>query len=105
LDVVICIRDSCVDFVISYSIDVHGIETDSVVPLIGQSAKPPIDEEFLRTYPKRTLDDLPYLMVGCMLSVLRFSELSKVRIGGILPASVIRVLFLILGHIIAVRAR
>jgi hypothetical protein len=33
---------------------------------------------------------LPYLMVGCMLSVLRFSELSKARIGGILLASVIK---------------
>lgn len=46
------------------SIAVHGIDTDSVVPLIGQSAKPPVDEEFLRTYPKRSLDDLVTLSDG-----------------------------------------
>jgi hypothetical protein len=56
----------------------------------------PIPRDLLMTW-------LPYLMGGYMLYVLRFFELSMVRIGGILPASVIKVLFLILGHIIVVR--
>ncbi|WJX48939.1 hypothetical protein P8452_35436 [Trifolium repens] len=40
------------------SIAVHGIELDSAVPLIGESAKPTPDEEFLRMHPKKTLDEL-----------------------------------------------
>ncbi|KAK2414171.1 replication protein A 70 kDa DNA-binding subunit C [Trifolium repens] len=40
------------------SIAVHGIEVDATVPLIGESARPTPDEEFLRMHPKKTLEEL-----------------------------------------------
>ncbi|KAK2354069.1 replication protein A 70 kDa DNA-binding subunit C [Trifolium repens] len=40
------------------SIGVHGIENESKVPLIGECAKPSLEEEFLCMHPKKTLDEL-----------------------------------------------
>ncbi|KAK2388831.1 replication protein A 70 kDa DNA-binding subunit C [Trifolium repens] len=40
------------------SIAVHGIEVDTTVPLIGGTAKPAPEEEFLRMHPKKTLGEL-----------------------------------------------
>jgi hypothetical protein len=40
------------------SIAVHGIEMDSAVPLIGESAKPTLEEEFLRMHQKKSLESL-----------------------------------------------
>jgi hypothetical protein len=37
-------------------IALHGIDVDSNVHLIGGSAKPPLDEEFLRMHPKKKID-------------------------------------------------
>jgi hypothetical protein len=37
---------------------VHGIENESKVPLIGECAKPSLEEEFLCKHPKKTLDEL-----------------------------------------------
>jgi hypothetical protein len=37
---------------------VFGIENISVVPIIGQTAKPSADEEFLRMHPKKSISDL-----------------------------------------------
>jgi hypothetical protein len=37
---------------------VHGIENESKVPLIGECAKPSLEEEFLCMHPKKTLDEL-----------------------------------------------
>jgi hypothetical protein len=34
---------------------VHGIENDSTVPFIGESAKPSLEEEFLRMHLKKKL--------------------------------------------------
>lgn len=36
----------------------HGIENESKVPLIGECAKPRLEEEFLCMHPKKTLDEL-----------------------------------------------
>ncbi|MCH94099.1 replication factor A protein, partial [Trifolium medium] len=40
------------------SIAVHGIEVETKVPVIGGSAKPSIDEEFLRMHPKKKVSEL-----------------------------------------------
>ncbi|KAK2447592.1 replication protein A 70 kDa DNA-binding subunit C [Trifolium repens] len=40
------------------SIAVHGIENISSVPIIGQTSKPSVDEEFLRMHPKKSISDL-----------------------------------------------
>ncbi|XP_045810506.1 replication protein A 70 kDa DNA-binding subunit C-like [Trifolium pratense] len=40
------------------SIDVHGIDCDADVPLIGEPPKPPFEEEFLRMHPKKTIAEL-----------------------------------------------
>jgi hypothetical protein len=46
------------NFCAVFSIAVHGIELDSTVPSIGESAKPTPDEEFLQMHPKKTLEEL-----------------------------------------------
>ncbi|KAK2399839.1 replication factor A protein [Trifolium repens] len=40
------------------SIAVHGIDSDSTVPLIGQPAKPSFEEEFLRMHARKTISEL-----------------------------------------------
>ncbi|MCI09325.1 replication factor A protein, partial [Trifolium medium] len=39
-------------------IALHGVDLDAPVPLIGGSAKPSLDEEFLRMYPKKKIGEL-----------------------------------------------
>ncbi|GAU50770.1 hypothetical protein TSUD_410670 [Trifolium subterraneum] len=39
-------------------IDIHGIDVDNVVPVIGGHAKPSLEEEFLRMHPKKKIADL-----------------------------------------------
>jgi hypothetical protein len=53
------------------------------VPLIGEGGKPSPEEEFLRIYPKKSIEEL---MNTCDMGM----------IGGILPANAIRVWYLIL---------
>jgi hypothetical protein len=45
-------------FVWWYSIAVHGIEADTTVPLIGEFGKTSVEDEFLRIYPKKSIDEL-----------------------------------------------
>ncbi|PNX91992.1 replication factor-A carboxy-terminal domain protein [Trifolium pratense] len=40
------------------SIAVHGIEVETKVPVIGGSAKPSMDEDFLRMYPRKKVSEL-----------------------------------------------
>ncbi|GAU51524.1 hypothetical protein TSUD_413880 [Trifolium subterraneum] len=42
-------------------IDVHGIDVDNVVPVIGGHAKPSLEEEFLLMHPKKKIADLDEL--------------------------------------------
>ncbi|KAK2397925.1 replication protein A 70 kDa DNA-binding subunit C [Trifolium repens] len=61
------------------SIAVHGIEVDSTVPLIGESAKPTPNEEFLRMHPKKTLEELVCATDGGVFVV--FAEVVRVTHG------------------------
>ncbi|MCI20920.1 replication factor A protein, partial [Trifolium medium] len=48
---------------------VHGIDVDTSVPLIGSRGKAPLDEEFLRMHPKKTMGDLIDLAENGVFSV------------------------------------
>ncbi|KAK2444013.1 replication protein A 70 kDa DNA-binding subunit C [Trifolium repens] len=41
-----------------YDIAVHGIESETTVPLIGEAGKPSVEEEFLRIHPKKSIEEL-----------------------------------------------
>jgi hypothetical protein len=40
------------------SIALHGIDMESLIPVIGGRAKPTMEEEFLRMHPKKKVADL-----------------------------------------------
>jgi hypothetical protein len=48
---------------------VYGIENDIIVPLIGASAKPALDEYFLRVHKKKTVAELNNLSEGGVFNV------------------------------------
>ncbi|XP_045809726.1 uncharacterized protein LOC123904082 [Trifolium pratense] len=48
---------------------VHGIESDTIVPLIGERVKHPLDEEFLRMYPMKFIAELGKLFEDGMFVV------------------------------------
>ncbi|XP_045797524.1 replication protein A 70 kDa DNA-binding subunit-like [Trifolium pratense] len=60
------------------SIGVHGIMLDATVSVIGPRAKPAMDEEFLRMYPKKTVSELSemeeegvFAVFGVVSSIVR----------------------------------
>jgi hypothetical protein len=48
----------CVHNLFMISIALHGIDTESSVPVIGGRAKPAMEEEFLCMHPKKKVSDL-----------------------------------------------
>jgi hypothetical protein len=56
-------------FFIGISIAVHGIDSDSTVPLIGQPAKPSFEEEFLRMHARKTISELVKLKEDVVFAV------------------------------------
>ncbi|PNX96435.1 replication factor-A carboxy-terminal domain protein [Trifolium pratense] len=51
------------------SIAVHGIESDTIVPLIGSQPRPSLEEEFLQMHPKKTVAQLNVLVEDGVFAV------------------------------------
>jgi hypothetical protein len=54
----VCLYSKVFVSIFGVSLSLHGIDSECVVPLIGTRARPPLDEEFLRLHPKKTVSDL-----------------------------------------------